>query len=1475
MKSNSTKPSIAGTFRAILFLLLMISCGELFSQATISMPVGIGSPCGTPNVTTDDSLKVFTYNSTTNGLGPFSRCRPTFTAPGFGVFSASIAFNPGDQMYYMTRSIRQSNGTYNSFIWRWAADNAICPTTSLFRQFNNTYIAGIEFDQQGRAFQINFTGSAAPYGLELQTIDLATGVEGPAKVITLPAGVNINSMNGDMVITPEGQFLFIFDNKYFVLNYEDYFTSNPLVATFISNVNFGSNQTLVGLTYADGKLLGSTLNTSNFSACQYHEIDILSGAREAPNYLMSGTVFSSFDLTSVTTAIGVSKELVSATPTGVAGQYDLVYHIRIQNMGDVPIRNLQANDNLASINPALGAAAVSNVSISSVYNPLNLTLNTSYNGTTNTNMLSGTQTLPNIPLANNYLVIRLAVRLSGIVPGNIYSNSATANGTGFRGVAVTDQSTNGPNPDQNSDNKADSPGENTPTPFTVSVVAETPPCEALNTILYNQDFGTGTGMSATMPGTSTTDYTRVSSGTVGVDQATISNNAANANASNWLNMPDRSGTGRMLLVNADASPRRVFADELNVSCGGLKYSFFGYISFIGNSSYQTLCNGFGGFRYPKLTVMVRDANTNQIIASVTTGQFTSSSWTQFGMKWVMPNNVTRVRLEIYNAGEGGCGNDFALDDLQFGLCDPTPTVSTLPSGGCIGGSTTLGAVLTDTVGMSSSLEYQWQSSTDNVNWTNISGATSTSYSITNMNASHSRYYRLIAASIGNINNTSCRYVSNSFFLNLKNPSTAPTAALKNKIRVCVGEPVQLTAQGGTLGTNAVYRWYRGSCGGTLVGTGQTITVNPISTTTYFVRIEGDCNTTACASVTVTVSCDIDDDDDGITDLAENNGLDADLDTDGDGLPDFRDPGSPGFTDANSDGIDDRYDSDRDGIINSLDLDSDNDGIPDVVEAYGVDANGDGRIDNYSDTDSDGLSQNVDANTSGVTGSGTGLGLQDLDGDGVPNQFDLDSDNDGIPDIIEAGGTDANNDGRVDGFADADQDGFANAVDGDANNDNNAENSSNALARTGADNNNDGRADSYPFDNMDNDRRMNAYDLDSDGDGITDVREAGFTDSNNDGRIDGALNPTGWNAAVDALASLTLRNTDGRGPVDYLDIDADDDGIPDNVEAMATNSYQLPSYLDADNDGIDDRYDSISGFGGNGITPNDQDGDLRPDYLDEDSDNDTALDIYEGNDFNNNGRLDDNVQLTGNDTDGDGLDNRFDRDNSSARGTSAFMGNGGSLSGDPDPGSMTMVQRTESYYLDRDWRFQPYILPVKYLGLAASLTSNGVKVSWKATSSEPVEEFVIERSIDGAAYVQVGQIKLGNLVLNDVAYQFLDPLRNVNGAVAQYRVKALVAGGKQEYSNPATVRLQMDWSINISPNPTSDHLVVRVVVKEPQSMQVMLIDGMGRVVKNHFASALRGMNSVQLNDLGSLPKGTYTVRIVLNNQQATTQQVIIR
>ena len=92
---------------------------------------------------------------------------------------------------------------------------------------------------------------------------------------------------------------------------------------------------------------------------------------------------------------------------------------------------------------------------------------------------------------------------------------------------------------------------------------------------------------------------------------------------------------------------------------------------------------------------------------------------------------------------------------------------------------------------------------------------------------------------------------------LEVPCTNPTAAVLSATNttICSGGSTTLNISGDL---NDATQWaiYTGSCGGTLIGTTTTssINVNPSSTTTYYVRGEGGCVTSGvCATITINVS----------------------------------------------------------------------------------------------------------------------------------------------------------------------------------------------------------------------------------------------------------------------------------------------------------------------------------------------------------------------------------------------------------------------------------------------------------------------------------------------------------------------------------------------------------------------------------------------------------------------------------------------
>ena len=165
---------------------------------------------------------------------------------------------------------------------------------------------------------------------------------------------------------------------------------------------------------------------------------------------------------------------------------------------------------------------------------------------------------------------------------------------------------------------------------------------------------------------------------------------------------------------------------------------------------------------------------------------------------------------------------------------------------------------------------------------------------------------------------------------------------------------------------------------------------------------------------------------------------------------------------------------------------------------------------------------------------------------------------------------------------------------------------------------------------DNDGVPDGIDLDSDNDGILDAVEAGHGQAlTTEGRVAGSSGTNGIPDVVETSPDSDMLNymlaesmDDADSNLNYIDLDSDGDGIPDNVEALTTVGYTPPSGT-VDINGIDTAYSG-------GITPTNTDGADEPDYLDLDSDNEGGDDTTEAS-----------LNLTGNDTDNDGLDDATD------------------------------------------------------------------------------------------------------------------------------------------------------------------------------------------------------------------------------------------
>ncbi|NER34464.1 MAG: DUF11 domain-containing protein [Oscillatoria sp. SIO1A7] len=194
---------------------------------------------------------------------------------------------------------------------------------------------------------------------------------------------------------------------------------------------------------------------------------------------------SSTDTVTVTgePRLGVAKAAGAVVDNG-DGTFTIPYTVTLQNLGNLDITDLQVTENLATTFAAASSFTLVGGSLSSP----TLTVNSSFDGNTNQNMLD----------TGNSLAVGATAQITfqvTINPGNTisYSNSVTGTGTGG-GTPVSDVSTNGTDPDNDggdaaNDDNSDAIDNNDPTPITLSETPQLGVAKAAGTITDN---GNGT-----------------------------------------------------------------------------------------------------------------------------------------------------------------------------------------------------------------------------------------------------------------------------------------------------------------------------------------------------------------------------------------------------------------------------------------------------------------------------------------------------------------------------------------------------------------------------------------------------------------------------------------------------------------------------------------------------------------------------------------------------------------------------------------------------------------------------------------------------------------------------------------------------------------------------------------------------------------------------------------------------------------------
>jgi hypothetical protein len=226
-------------------------------------------------------------------------------------------------------------------------------------------------------------------------------------------------------------------------------------------------------------------------------------------------------------------------------------------------------------------------------------------------------------------------------------------------------------------------------------------------------------------------------------------------------------------------------------------------------------------------------------ASAGSGSITTYAWStglgNVASGTVSPAGTTNYTVTVTNSN--GCSSTAGPVTLTINA-SPTASPSLSAPSGCSGSPVTLSA--NASAGSGTITTYAWSSGLGNVASGPVSPITTTNYTVTVTNSN------------------GCSITGGPVTLTIVSaPSAAPTTAVSSPASSCSGSlpgTVTLIASGGNPGTGGTANWYTDGCGTTFLSNGSSPTiVNPGATTTYYVRYENSCGSSACAQVTYTVN----------------------------------------------------------------------------------------------------------------------------------------------------------------------------------------------------------------------------------------------------------------------------------------------------------------------------------------------------------------------------------------------------------------------------------------------------------------------------------------------------------------------------------------------------------------------------------------------------------------------------------------------
>lgn len=177
-----------------------------------------------------------------------------------------------------------------------------------------------------------------------------------------------------------------------------------------------------------------------------------------------------------------------------------------------------------------------------------------------------------------------------------------------------------------------------------------------------------------------------------------------------------------------------------------------------------------------------------------------------------------------------------------------------------------------------------------------------------------------------------------------------------------------------------------------------------------------------------------------------------------------------------------------------------------------------------------------------------------------------------------------------------------------------------------------------------------------------------------------------------------------------------------------------------------------------------------------------------------------------------------------------------------------------------------ILPVEFLNFSSVCNGSNAILIWKTGSEINNDYFVVEKSIDGESFIEIGNVKGAGNSNSLLEYSFVSD--EINNQTTYYRLKQVDFNGEYSYSNTIVNKCE-NKNFDIYPNPATNRLNINLDFTENITLtKAIIYNSIGQIVTEELL--ISKLNTINIEHLDN---GLYHIQLHNDKQLLTTQKFI--